>query len=397
LNRVHLTILLTAGIALLLSSSASAQIFKLVSPDTTAGNFFGTAVAISGDFAVVGASGDTTCGTDSGAAYIFHRSENEKWTLSARLLPKDCKEGLFFGRSVAISGDRAIVTAYMPFFSSLTSNSVYVFEQNDETNDWEQTARLQKRTAPTEGPFASAVAIDGDRILVSTAGDTSQGKYSGAAYIFDYDGSRWRSSARLTPSLGPAAGVFGTSVALEGDRAVISASTYLARKPGTVYVFDRDPLKEEWKESAILDGIRDFFISVDVDRDRIVVGESRGGPKKRGQARIFSRSDDGRWRESATLSPSKKYSQGGFGSIVSIAGDRVLIVGFEEQLSFDINIDRVVYVYAYDPESDEWKKDRIVDVGNVAFGSAIDLEEGMAVIGMAADNVPGEAYVVLVH
>jgi len=376
---------------------AAAQIFKLPVPDTTSGNFFGTAVSISGNYAIVGASGDSTCGQDGGAAYVYERSSDDQWFLASQLLPNDCKEGLFFGRSVAISGGRAVVTAYVPFFSDLTSNSVYIFDRNEDTGAWTQTTRLRKATSQTEGPFASAVALDGDRILVSTSGDTSKGTYNGAAYIYDFDGKKWSQTSRLNPSLGPEAGVFGTSVAMDGDRAVVSASTYLARTPGSLFVFDRNPDTDTWNESAVIRGIEDFFISVDIDGDRIVVGESRGGHKSRGRARIFSRSGSGAWNPVATLAPSKKYSQGGFGAIVSISEDHVLVVGFEEQLSFEFNIDRVVYVYAYNHEKNEWSKDRIIDVGNAAFGSAVDLTGGSAVVGLATDSDPGQAFVVLVH
>ena len=376
---------------------ASAQIYRLQSPDTTAGNYFGTAVAIDDSVAIVGASGDLKCGVNAGAAFIFNLSDNGKWEEKARLEPDDCREGLFFGKAVAVSGRRAAVVAYIPFFSGAVSNTVYIFEFSELTDTWEQTAKLRQPPGKMEGAFAAGIALDGDRILITTSGDAGQGAFNGSAYIYDYGNGSWKMNARLSPSLGPSAGIFGTSAALDGDRAVVSASTYVAEQPGSVYVFDRDPESGSWSESAALRGILDFFISVDVDGDRLIVGESRAGAGLMGRARIFNRQSDGKWRPGATLRPSGSYSRGGFGSVVSLRDNHALVVGFDEQLRMDINIDRVVYLFEFDPAASKWYQKHIIDVGDVAFGSAIDLDKNAALIGQADEGAPGNAYVVLIH
>jgi hypothetical protein len=390
---------LIASIALILIAAwpARAQIFRLVPADTTSSDFFGTSVAIDDSLAVVGASGFSSCGVNSGAAYVFHRLSNGDWEQQARLEPEDCREGIFFGRAVAISGSRAAVVAYVPFFSDAASNTIYIFEQDRATGTWSQTTALRQPPGPIEGVFGSSIALDGDRLLATSAGDASNPDNDGAAYVYDFDGGAWRLSARLSASLGPEAGVFGSSGALDGDRVVVSASTYAAEQPGTVYVFDRDSETGSWKESAFIRGILDFFISVDLDGDRIIVGESRAGDGRRGRARIFSLTRDGRWRPSATLLPGKSFSRGGFGSVVAMHGDRALVVGFDEQLRMDINIDRVVYLFAPDGAAGAWRQKQIIDVGDNAFGSAIDLTDGAAVIGQASETEPGTAYVVLIR
>ena len=80
-----------------------AQIAKLEHPDTTAGNFFGVAVSVDGDRAIIGASAENACGVNSGAAYVFHWNDRERrWAEEARLVPEDCDAGRFFGRAVSI-------------------------------------------------------------------------------------------------------------------------------------------------------------------------------------------------------------------------------------------------------------------------------------------------------
>ncbi len=387
---------LAVVLTLIPNETARGQIFRLPPPDTTSGNYFGSAVGVDGKVAIVGASGDAGCGENSGAAYVYELGLDGEWSESARLEPSDCQEGLFFGKAVAVSGRRVVVTAYLPFFSKAASNSVYVFEKEPDSGKWVQTDLIRRMTEEDEGPFAASVALSGERILITTAGDTSRGSFGGAAYVYEYDGSSWIAAARLTPSLGTARGVFGTSAALDGDLAVVSASTYLARKPGSVYVFELAPDSGSWIESAVLAGIRDFFISVDVDGDRILVGESKGGTRNTGRARIFEKDGDGRWVAVASLAPPARFSKGGFGSLVSIKGDHALIVGFDEQLEFEFNIDRVVYLFER-RRSGRWLQKHIIDVGDVSFGSAIDLNSGEAIVGQASDRQPGQAYVVTIR
>ena len=381
---------------LLLTEKSSGQIFRLPPPDTTAGNYFGASVGIDGSIAVVGASGDNGCGENSGAAFVYEIGSDEEWSETARLEPDDCQEGLFFGKTVAASGNRVVVAAYIPFFSTVRSNSVYVFERDPESSAWRQTARIRQPTQKEEGPFAASVALSGDRLLITTAGDASRGTFGGTAYIYDYDGSSWINTARLKGSLGTEYGIFGTSAALDGDRAVVSASTYLAHQPGSLFVYDRTPETGVWRETAVLSGIEDFFISVDLDGGRILVGESKGGRRNTGRARVFDLDRDGRWISVASLEPSTKFSQGGFGSLVSLSGDHALVVGFDEQLRFEFNIDRVVYLFERGP-SGRWYQKHIIDVGEVAFGSAVDLNRGKAIIGQASDQLPGQAFVVLIR
>ena len=388
---------IVVGLSLLCVSESRGQIYRLSPSDTTAGNFFGSAVAIDDSLAIVGASGNSQCGENSGAAFVYEMDASNEWREVAHLIPDDCKDGLFFGKAVAISGNRAAVVAYMPFFSGVESNTVYVFERDPIDHSWAQTAKLRQTSDQLEGAFAASISLDGDRLLITTAGDSKNLAYNGNAYVYEISGGSWVLKGRMTGSLGPEAGVFGTSGALSGDRAIVSASTYLSERPGTVYIFDRNPETGVWSESGILRGILDFFISVDVDGDRIIVGESRAGPGNTGRARIFERSLEGRWRARKTLKPTSENSQGGFGSMVSLSGDHALVVGFDEQLQMNFNIDRVVYLFEYEPEPDDWYQKHIIDLGDVAFGSSIDLDNRTAVIGQTPDQAPGNAYVVRIN
>ena len=84
---------------------------KLTALDGAGGDSFGQAVAISGDTAVVGAIKNDAGSPDAGAAYVFVRS-GTTWTQQQKLTAADGGGGDFFGTTVAISGDTAVIGAH---------------------------------------------------------------------------------------------------------------------------------------------------------------------------------------------------------------------------------------------------------------------------------------------
>lgn len=377
-----------------------AQISKLDHADTTAGNFFGVAVSVDGDRVVVGASAENVCGDNSGAAYILEWDEEQRlWREAAKLVPDDCDVGRFFGRSVSISGNRVLIGSAQSFFATEISNAAYLFELDSLSGTWTQVARLTGDPAMREGAFGSSVSLNGDRALVTTSGDPSEGQYHGAAYIFERDPRthEWRRTARLVGSGELNQGIFGGSGDLDGNRIVVAASTYFRYRPGSVYIFERDPQTGFWSEAKRIPNVDDFFISADLDGNRLIVGESRHGRHNSGIATIYTRSSQGEWTPTETIRPRSPYEEGAFGAQVSLSGDRALVVGYDEQLGFEFNIDRVVYSYVYNPLNGEWEYERVFDIGEVAFGSAIDHNERWAIIGDASQQRPGAAYIVRLH
>ena len=387
-------------VQLMAIAPAHSQIFKIPHPDTTIGNAFGASVDIDGDRAIVGASAENICGPNSGAAYVFERDPEEgNWVQVARLTPQDCVVGDFFGRSLSIDGNRVIVAASGAFPSRNASNAAYVFERNEETGAWEEVAKIARDTQIEEGSFAASVSLDGDRALIATSGDPIRHEYSGAAYIYERNASgKWLRKARLTGSGNLSQGVFGGSAALDGNYAVVTSSKYYKEKPGSMYIFERDPALDSWKEVKRIDGLDDIFISVDIDGNYILAGESQDGSKKKsGAATLYERGPDGTWSLKQTIEPKVPYKNGAFGSEVSFDGESALIAGYDEQLGKNFNIDRVVYEFRRSDQSGLWTQRRIFDVGAVAFGYAIAAGGGYAVIGQVSNEAPGAAYVVQIR
>ena len=99
---------------------------------------FGLSVSISGNTVIIGAYSDDDKGINSGSAYIF-TNNGGTWIQTQKLTADDGESGNFFGLSVAISGNIAIVGANLDDDSGFFSGSAYIFTNNGGT--WSQTQK----------------------------------------------------------------------------------------------------------------------------------------------------------------------------------------------------------------------------------------------------------------
>jgi hypothetical protein len=241
--------------------------------------------------------------------------------------------------------------------------------------------------------YAADIDLDGDRAVVSTTGNP-EGAYGGAVYVYEYRSARgaWTQTARLTASRGVEAGVMGQSVALDGDRLAVAASTYFDRDPGAVYLF-RQEEPNQWQETTLIQEVDAFQIALDLYGSTLVVGEDRAGGEGSGQATLYRDDGGGHWERADALHPSIPYDSGGVGAAVSVEQDWALITGYDEQLDKEFNIDRVVYVFRRRGNR-AWRQRTILDVGQVDFGAALAQNGSMALVSSVPDGGPGTVYVV---
>jgi len=376
-----------------LTSTAHAQIEELPRPDSAHAASFGVSVAIGDSTAVVGASGETECGPNAGAVYVYRREAGtvfDDWEAVARLTPRTCRPNSFFGERVVLSGDRLLVSAAASeSFGGRDTNAAYLFAR-DESGEWRQTARFTSPSDRNEGTYAAGIDLDGDRAVVSTSGSPDAGQH-GAVYVYEHDASvdTWRRTARLSTRRSLEDGVLGRAVALDGNRLAVAASTYFDREPGSVYVFEH--ATDQWRETARLPSVDAFFIELDLDGSTLLVGEGRAADDA-GRATLYDRQQDGDWTRTATLQPSNPYESGSFGTAVSLNLPWALVTGYGEQLGKDFNIDRVVYTFRRG--EDAWREQTILDIGEVDFGAALDQHDSRALISSVPDGAPGTVYLV---
>ena len=368
------------------SNPAHGQIQRIVSPDTTVGNHFGTAVDFDEGRVLVGASGEHSCGENAGAAYIFEPAIDGRYGLVARLTPANCKSGRFFGHVATLSGDVALVGGTKGFLGGSVPNPVYIFERGED-GTWSETAQLLPDNVDDALGFGASVALEGARAVVTSVGDPG-GALPGTAFVFERraDGA-WTQVERIQRS-----GAFGAFAVLDGDRLAVTAPGVGTHPDGGIYVFERDALGI-WQEIGRIGGLSEASLRCDLDGDRLVVGRSSAERKQQGRTEVYERRSDGRWELEETLRPISSYDFGAFGTNVALSGSRLLIVGYAEQINLPYNIDRVVYVFNR-LLNGEWRQQHIIDVGNTGFGVSIDLDDQTALIGEASDDKRGAAYIV---
>ncbi len=201
---------------------------RLTARDGAAQDFFGTSVALDGRTGVVGAAG---VNSNAGAAYIFVQGGRE-WTQQATLNAGGRKPGDTFGTSVALSGGTALIGAG---FAQHDAGAAYVFTRLG--SHCMQQARLAAYDGAAGDWFGRAVALSGDTALVGAwyANDDF-----GAAYAFARRGSNWVQQARLTARDEVAQDYFGTSVALSGATGLVGAG-FRNQGTGAAYVFRIQP------------------------------------------------------------------------------------------------------------------------------------------------------------
>ena len=218
------------------SAGVWSQQAKLTASDAAAFDFFGDSVSISGDSALVGASGDDDSGPASGSAYVFVRS-GTVWTQEAKLTVLSGATGDRFGRSASISGDTALVGANLDDDSGTDSGSAYVFARSGGV--WSLQAKLTPSDGAADDRLGRSVFISGDRALISAIGDDDNGSFSGSVYAFVRSGNVWTQQAKLTPSDGADADVFGFSVSISGETALVSAhfDDDAGTSSGSAYIF----------------------------------------------------------------------------------------------------------------------------------------------------------------
>lgn len=230
-----------AGAAYVFTRSGSTwtEKAKLVAGDATAGDAFGSAVAIEDGTALIGATGDDTF---RGSAYVFTGAE-DSWTQEDKLQAGDGTGEDWFGWSVALDGDQALVGAYMDDTpAGDNAGSAYVFTRSG--TDWTQRARLTGAETVKDDGFGYAVALDGSTALIGSWADdcdtdADQGEV-GSAYVFTGAASSWTQQAKLVALDPEALDQFGTSVALSGDTAVIGARPDKNQmSAGSAYVLTR--------------------------------------------------------------------------------------------------------------------------------------------------------------
>ena len=318
------------------------SLLKLVPNDPADNGSFGLSVAVDGDYALVGAPGEDGNGTNSGAAYLFLQSQGglDGWGQIKKLVASDADDDDVFGVSVAVSGDYALVGAEGEDGSGSMRGAAYLFYRNQGGADnWGEVKKLVASDAANDDGLGYSVAMDGDYLVVGADGEDGAGTNRGAAYLFYRNqggADNWGQFFKLTADDAADNNLFGYRVDIKGDFVVVGSpySAGAGTNRGAAYLFYRnqggadnwgqfrkilpsDPVDDVWFGSAL-----------SIDGYLLVIGSAwdDSGGTNRGAAYLFGRNQGGadNWGQLKKLAASDAHNDDFFGFDVDVNGDFVL-------------------------------------------------------------------------
>ena len=306
---------------------------KLTASDAARGDYFGVSVSVSEDTAIVGAAGaNCAAGLDCGYAYVF-RFNGTIWVEEQKLTAFDAAASDWFGFSVSVSGGTAVVGAYLADCSAGNDcGAAYVFRFNG--SDW---VGEQKLTASDKGQgdeWGLAVSLSGETILVGANRDAcATGNFCGAAYLFRFDGTTWVEEQKLTASDAAPNSEFGKSVSLSGETVVVGANQghcAAGTLCGSAYVFRFNGTSWDQEQKLTASDAGTVFLfgqSVSVSGEMVLVG-APGGKCVSGVScgsAYVFRFDGTYWVEEQKLTAFNAGTLNSFGNSVSVSGEMAAV------------------------------------------------------------------------
>ena len=240
---------------------------KLLASDGESNDVFGSKVAIFDDCAIIGAPGDNS---SQGSAYIFCRSDSF-WIEEAKITATDGMANDLFGDAVSIFEDCVIVGAKG---DSDFQGAAYVFCNSD--GNWVQQAKLLASDGSTGDFFGQSVSIFSDYAIIGAHRDNGR---EGSAYLFCNSDGTWEQITKLTASDSATLDQFGHPASLFYNFFIIGTFK-ISSQPGSVYVYEIDGVTSclDINQSNISsDGSSDLSVSDDCPKriaalNRLILG-----------------------------------------------------------------------------------------------------------------------------
>jgi hypothetical protein len=344
------------------------EVQKIVASDRGISDNFGKTVSISGDYAIIGAPNEEedVNGLNnllaSGSAYIFERNGSGVWVEVQKIVASDRGASDSFGYSLSISGNYAIVGAsgededINGGATSLGSGSAYIFERNG-TGNWNEIQKIVASDRSAGDAFGYEVSISGSYAIIGAFAEDEDPNglntllNAGSAYVFEQNGSgSWIEVQKIVASDRANTDLFGHDVSISGDYAIIGAryededinGANTFSSAGSAYIFERNGSGiwiENQKIVASDRAISDFFGSyLSISGNYAVVGanaedEDAAGLNTinaAGSAYIFERNGSGNWVEIEKIVASDRGIGDLFGGAVSISGNQVIVGAYAE-------------------------------------------------------------------
>lgn len=300
---------------------------RLIASDPRPRAHFGSSLAISGDRLVVGARlHPCNDGINCGAAYVF-RFNGLEWLFEARLMASDAKYADIFGSSVAISGSWIMVGAPSRVERGVSgAGAVYIFRRSGSA--WTQTAKLTDAAAGMSERFGASVAIDGDLAVIGTPGERcDDGAACGEVFVYRLNGAAWELEDRLADPSPAGHAEFGKTLAVDDDTILVGSPYYPCAdgsKCGAAHIFGLK--RNRWRlEAALMSPNQEadprFGWDLTLSGNQALIGSvgevCESGIASCGSAYLFERRDS-QWNLIQRLTASDSIQSDGLGAAVAL-------------------------------------------------------------------------------
>lgn len=368
------------------------QYQKILTSDGGYDDWFGFSIDIDGDYAIIGARWDDVDDiVNAGSAYIF-KFDGENWVEEAKLYASDGEEGDWFGHSVSISGDFAFISAASDETTGAASGSAYIFKRDGTTWIEEQKLVVHPEGGNSAIDFGWSVCVEGEYALIGAMNDDDLGDSSGSTYVFKYDGTRWNQEQKLHPEDGKAWAYFGYCISIDGDNAIIGArcddfigAAYIFKLEGTNWV--------EKQKLVSSDGVTgDYFgRSVFINGEYAIIGAhcDDDNGEDSGSVYIFHYTGSS-WIQQAKIIASDGEPEEEFGDAVYINQDYALIgMQFDDENG---QYSGSAYIFKRDGENWIEQQKLIPPDGGYweQFGNAVFMKDDFALICALYDDENGQ-------
>jgi len=344
---------------------------------------FGNAITVGENQVFVG---EPTYEMRSGVVYVFGRDARGNWTQTQRLEPANGESGNRFGIRLAAQDDVLLVSATR---ADAGTGAVYVYRNNGGT--WSESGRLVTDDRSPADSLGSGLAIDGDWIMMGTI---AQNGARGAAYAFRRQGDSWVQHSKFAPAGLAEGDRFGTTIALEGNNMLITASE-AGGGAGAVYAYGYDAATDAWREmgqlqAPLLDETSGFGSDIALADGFALVG-APGFFAGAGAALMFGIAE-GQWQLATLLIPFETTGGSGFGGSISFDGTTALIGA-----AGAANGQGRTFAYTLDRENFVWSAASqfgAAEEGRTFFGATVAMNGDLAVgAALNADRGAGAAWV----
>lgn len=316
------------------------QIAKLKPNDNITSEYgnFGTSIAISGNYILVGSANRYAPLFGYGGAYLFKINSNSSITQIAKIQPSDIDAAVNFGISVAISGDYIVVGANEENSAEYEAGSAYVFKRNSDTNIT-QIAKLYASDIEHGDNFGNAVDIDDTYIVIGALKEDTTAPNAGSAYLFKINSdSNVSQIAKLHANDASLNNYFGGSLSIDSDYIAIGAigdensqsSAYIFKRNSDSNITQVAKLQADNSQEYIA-----FGYSVSIKNNYIAIGAPREDTSfvNAGSTYVYNISSDGDINNIAKIKADNSESYDYFGSSVSI-NDNYLAIGSTAETAY---------------------------------------------------------------